>query len=127
MKTIAKLFLMGVIGLPILAGCHSTSSTTPPAALAPGAVNQFDQDSYAALMAAQASLNSLKTSYTNDPVNLASLKAPLNQAIQDYDLAELAYQTYHSAAAAGQATSAQQLAVTTALTLVQTDLKKAGQ
>jgi hypothetical protein len=126
MKTISKLFMLCVVGVSLSGCAHQATTTTPPAALAPGAVNQFDQDSYAALMAAQASLNSLKASYTSDPGGLAALKAPLNQAIADYDIAEIAYQTYHAAALTGSSTTAQQTAVTTALTNVQSDLQKAG-
>jgi hypothetical protein len=96
-----------------LSGCRA-SSPTPP--LAPGAVNSFDQTSYQALMAAQASLTSLKQSVALDPA-LAPLKAPLGQAIQDYNLADVAWQTYHASA-----TAANQAAVTAALTKVQTDV-----
>ncbi len=97
-----------------LAGCKA-STTTPPAALAPGAVNSFDQTAYQTLMTVQATLNSLSSSITNDP-KLAGLKAPLNQAIGDYDLALVAWQTYHAAA-----TTANQAAVAAAVTKVQAD------
>lgn len=124
---LAGSLLLASLSSATLTGCKPATSTTPPAALAPGAVNQFDQDSYATLMAAQASLNSLKQSVAQDPANLASLKPILNQAISDYNIAEAAWQVYHAAAQAGSATTAQQTAVTTSLTAVQSDLKKAGQ
>jgi len=101
-------------------GCKPATSTTPPAALVPGALNSFDQTSYTALMAAQASLNSLDTSYEENPTALASLKPILDQASTDYNIAELAWQTYHAAA-----TTANQAAVTNALNNVQSDLSKA--
>jgi hypothetical protein len=104
--------------LPI-AGCK-TSATTPPAALLPGAVNQFDQTSYATLISVQAALNSLNTSYKANPAGLASLKPILDQAAADYNLAELAWQTYHQAA-----TAANQAAVTSAITKTQSDLLSA--
>jgi len=104
--------------LPI--GCKPATSTTPPTALVPGALNSFDQSSYMALMAAQASLNSLNASYKANPTALASIKTVLDQAAADYNVAELAWQAYHAAA-----TTANQNAVTSALTKVQTDLSSA--
>src|SRR5580698_5535183 len=104
--------------IPML-GCGAVQTTTPPAALAPGALNQFDQDSYKALLALQASLKSLNASYAANPAQLASLKPALDQAATDYNIAELAWQTYHAAA-----TAANQTAVTNALNQVQTDIAK---
>jgi hypothetical protein len=115
------LSLVAAICILPLAGCPSTSSTTPPAALAPGAVNQFDQTSYATLMAVQASLKSLNASYAANPTGLAVLKPVLDQAAADYNLAELAWQTYHVAA-----TTANQAAVTSAITKVQSDMTSAA-
>lgn len=112
---VAAVLLFGALMVP-LSGCRAANSTTPPAALAPGALNQFDQDSYSSLMAAQAALNSLTTSVATDS-NLAILKPTLNQAITDYDVAELAWQTYHAAA-----TAANQTAVTNALNTVNADV-----
>jgi hypothetical protein len=103
-----------------MAGCKAASSTTPPAALVPGAVNQFDQTSYATLMSVQAALKSLNASYAANPTGLAALKTVLDQAAADYNLAELAWQTYHVAA-----TTANQTAVTSAITKVQGDLTSA--
>jgi hypothetical protein len=116
MKKVLASFLLACCIL----GCKPATSTTPPAALAPGALNSFDQTSYTALMAAQASLNSLNSSYKANPAALASLKTVLDQAATDYNVAELAWQTYHAAA-----TSANEAAVTAALTKVQTDLSSA--
>lgn len=117
---LSHLALMAALILPI--GCKATAPTPP---LVPNAVNQFDQDSYKALMAAQATLNSLKASVQSDP-NAASLKPILNQAIGDYNIADVAWQTYHAAAVTASATSAQQQAVTNSLNAVQADLSKAG-
>ena len=98
-------------------GCHSASTTTPPAALAPGALNQFDQTSYQTLLAVQATLNSLEASYKANPTQLATLKPLLDQASTDYNIAELAWQTYHAAA-----TAANQQAVTNAIAKVNSDV-----
>jgi hypothetical protein len=99
-----------------LVGCHATAPTPPPPPLA-GAVNAFDQTSYQTLIAVQATLTSLNNSYKANPTGLASLKAILDQAANDYNLAELTWQTYHTAA-----TAVNQAAVTAALTKVQSDL-----
>ena len=102
--------------LLIPAGCHK-GTTTNPATLAPGAYNQTDQLLYQSLMAAQASLNSLKTAVAKNP----QLKGPLNQAILDYNIAEVAYQTYHASLATNpQASPAQ---VQAAINKVQTDIQ----
>ena len=115
-----KLALLSIfLALPLLAGCGAVQTATPPAALAPGALNQFDQDSYKALLALQASLKSLNASYAANPAQLASLKPALDQAATDYNIAELAWQTYHAVA-----TAANQTAVTNALNKVQTDIAK---
>jgi len=108
------------LSLPLLfGGCKATTATTAPQTLAPGAVNLTDQTIYDALMVAQASLSSLKTSAATVP----SLVPYVNQAITDYNLAEFAWQTYHAALATNQATSP--AAAQAALAKVQTDLSTA--
>lgn len=96
-------------------GCRT--ATAPPPPLITGALNTFDQDSYKTLLAVQASYNSALGSYKANPTGLSALKAPLDQVATDLNLAELAWQTYHAAA-----TAANQAALTTSLTKVQTDL-----
>jgi hypothetical protein len=117
---LAVCFLM----LPL--GCVKATSTTPAAALVPGAVNSFDQTSYTTLMTAQASYNSLLASYKANPTVLASLKAPLDAAAIAINLAEQAWQVYHAVAAATTTTPAQlataQSNVTSSLTAAQTAL-----
>ena len=115
MKRLAILALMALS----LSACKTTTAANP-ATLAPGAYNQTDQLLYQSLMAVQASINSLKTQVT---ANL-SLKVPLNQAIQDYDIAEVAYQTYHAALATNPTTSP--ASVQSAISKVQTDLSSVG-
>ena len=113
-----RLAVAGCLAVALIfpVGCKTATSTTPAAALAPGAVNQFDQTSYQTLLAIQATLNSLNASYKANPTGLAALKGPLDQAATDYNLAYLAWETYHSAA-----TAANQAALTASLTKVQTD------
>lgn len=105
--------LAAALALP-LAGCHSTSAPPPP--LVTGALNQFDQASFQALMAVQATLNSLKTSIEANTA-LAYLKPTINQAITDYNTAQLAYSIYHGAASADN----QQILIT-AIQKVQADV-----
>ena len=115
MKRLAILALMALS----LSACKTTTAANP-ATLAPEAYNQTDQLLYQSMMAVQASINSLKTQVTANP----SLKAPLNQAIQDYDIAEVAYQTYHAALASNPTTSP--APVQSAISKVQTDLNSVG-
>lgn len=103
------------LALPLMFGCRA--ATAPPVPLAPGAVNQFDQTSYQTLLAVQAVYNSLAASYKANPTQLSALKAPLDQAATDYNIAEIAWKAYHAAA-----TTANQTVLTAALTKVQTDI-----
>ncbi len=91
-KAITAIILSAAMLAPM--GCKKAS--TNPAILAPGAVNQFDQQTFAVLAASQATLNSLKAS------NVPEIKTALNDAILAYNTAEAVYQTYHAAAEAGQ-------------------------
>lgn len=115
MKIVSAAILSAAMLIP--AGCMTAS--TNPAKLAPGAVNLTDQTIYDSLMVAQASLNSLKTSAATNP----SLKPYVNQAITDYDVAEAAWQTYHTAASLNPNISS--AAAQSALNKVQADLSAA--
>ena len=112
---LSHLALMAALLVPI--GCKSATAPTPPPPPIAGALNAFDQTSYQTLIAVQATITSLNNSYKANPAGLASLKPILDQAAADYNLAELTWQTYHSAA-----TAANQAAVTASLTKVQSDL-----
>lgn len=113
-KFLAVASLAFLLAAPM--GCKRATAPTP---LAPGAYNKVDQSLYQSLMAAQASLNLLKTEIPANP----ALKAPVNQAILDYNLAEVAWQTYHAALATNP--NASPAAAQTALAKVQTDLSTA--
>lgn len=112
-RAILAATLMCAAIIPI--GCKTASA--PPAPLVTGAVNQFDQDSYKALLAVQASLNSLNASYKANPTALASIRPALDQAAVDYNAAIVLWNAYHAAATAANYTS-----LNTALTKVQLDV-----
>jgi hypothetical protein len=81
-------------------GCANKAATAP----IPGAINSFDQMSYQTLMDAQAGINAIKADIASGKVTLtATQKTVLNQSIQDYDLAQAAWQVYHSGATSNTA------------------------
>jgi len=82
-------FVFGTFAITLsMAGCATKATTLPP-----GALNQFDLTSYESLMGAQAVIESVKTDIANLP---PSAKGPLNRAIESYNIAESAWQSYHS-------------------------------
>ena len=89
------------------------ATATKPTTLPPGAINTFDADSYITLMGAQAVINSVKADIGKLP---PGAKPILNQAIASYNVAEAAWQAYHSGANGNTA------ALTTALTQVSADV-----
>lgn len=112
-RVISALALSAVlcVGSSVMLGCPSATSTTPPAALAPGALNQFDQSTYQALAAAHAFAT---TAAANGSSLSASQKAALNNLIQALNAADVLYAAYHSGAATQAAMQTQLNAVTTA-------------
>jgi hypothetical protein len=87
------LFLFCLL-LPI--GCKTATSTTPPAALAPGALNVFDSATYEALAAAHAFALSAST---NAATLTVTEKSDLNTFITALNAADILYAAYHSGAA----------------------------
>ena len=84
----------------------------------PGAANKFDSDAYDAVLVAHSVIETTKTDLANNafPASIAgNVKAALNDLIKGYNLADEAYQPYHSAALNGTATATQSTAVTNAL------------
>jgi hypothetical protein len=120
-RRITSLLALG-LAIGWVTGCAKATAPTPPPPPLDGAANQFDSDSYKTLVAVQATLNSLNTSYKANPTGLASLKPTLDQAASDYNIAEALWQAYHSAALSGMASTTQQTALSTSLTKVQNDL-----
>lgn len=111
-----RILKIALISLALLvpAGCVKPNATPP--ALAPGAYNRTDQLLYQSLMAAQATIDSLKKSVDANP----QIKPALNQAILDYNVAEVAYQTYHASLLTNP--QASPAPVQAAVAKVQTDL-----
>ncbi len=86
-----------------------------------GAANQFDSNSYLTLVTADSVIQQTKADLAAGtfPANIATtVKASLNGLIEAYDVANPIYIAYHTAALAGQATPAQQAAVTSSLASV---------
>jgi hypothetical protein len=84
----------------------------------PGAVNKFDSDAYDALLVTESVIQSTKADLTNNvfPTSIApNVKDALNYLINSYNVADIAYKAYHSAALAGTVTPVQQANVTTAI------------
>jgi hypothetical protein len=76
--------------------CHSKVVTVP------GSLNTFDSYAYRVLLDAQAAITDFKTSVTSGKLpESPQTKAALNQAIADYNIAEAAYQAWHSAGGKG--------------------------
>jgi hypothetical protein len=95
MKKVA-LFILLILPL----GCKTLTSNTPPSALAPGALNAFDQQAYQTLSAAHA----FAVSASGNAATLTTTeKADLNSFIAILNTADVLYQAYH----AGTATQAQ--------------------
>jgi hypothetical protein len=104
--TIAGLFLV-----LYLAGCAARP-------LHPGAINAFDSASFDSLTVVKGVIDSTRTDLANNafPSSIAgSVKTALNALIQSYNIADVAYQAYHTAAIAGTATPEQQADVQTKL------------
>jgi|HubBroStandDraft_1064217.scaffolds.fasta_scaffold03153_12 hypothetical protein len=97
----------------LLMGCAKNTSTPIP-----GAANTFDSQSYLSLVTADSVIETTKADLAAGkfPASIAgNVKTALNALIQSYDVANPVYVAYHNAALAGTATTAQQTAVTTAL------------
>lgn len=112
MRTIPATLALAVL----LAGCAAH-------AVHPGAANKFDSDSYDAVLVTHNLIETTKTDLANNafPAAIAgNVKTALNDLIKAYDIADTAYTTYHAAALAGTATSAQQSALTNDLAALNT-------
>jgi hypothetical protein len=110
--------LLGMLLLcAVLAGCSANPKPVT------GSANQFDSDSYLALLTTDNVIQSTKAALAagSFPVSVApTVKTALNALIKAYDVADPVYITYHNAALAGSSTPAQQAAVTSALANVNT-------
>jgi len=114
MRRMVTVVLLAVALLTPLSACHKAVTAAP----VPGAVNTFDSTIYRALMDAQAAINSFKSDVAAGNVTeTPALKTALNQAITDYNAANMLWQAYHTAA--GTTSSAP---VQAAVTQLQTDV-----
>jgi hypothetical protein len=91
-------------------GCANRAATAP----IPGAANQFDSNTYLALATAKGGIDQAKVELANGAFSATispKVKEAINYAVQSYNIADVTYQAYHTAALSGQATPAQQSAV----------------
>ena len=89
----------------------------------PGSANAFDSSSYLSLVTTDSVIQSAKADLAASklpPSVAGNVKTALNGLIQAYNIANVSYQAYHTAALSGQATADQQFAVQTGLANVQT-------
>lgn len=114
-----KLALLSIfLTLPIV-GCHSTTATTPPAALAPGYSSQADQTLGQSLAAITAFRDQEKINYAGLSVTMQAQEKPyLNSLIDATNVANATYVAFHS----GTATLAQAQSAMTAAQNAQTAL-----
>lgn len=99
-------------------GCGTQAAKAP----IPGSVNQFDSDTYLALVTAYNIIESTKSALANNqfPASIAgNVKTAVNDLVKAYNAADASYLIYHNAALAGTATAAQQSTVTGNLAQVQ--------
>jgi hypothetical protein len=107
--------LVMAVGMLSLSGCQKTVAAPAPPLV--DQINTFDGDTYRSLILVQASLDSLKADIAKNS-QLAYLQPSVDQAGQQYNVAMLAWKTYHAAA-----TAANQQAAAQALARVQASVK----
>jgi len=113
---LAVLALLAAVALASCAGSYQVH---------PGAVNVFDSQAYDSLLVAHATIESTKADLAGNVFTASlvpAIKKALNDLIAGYNVADAAYQAYHTAAVAGTATTAQANAVTDGLASVSTGL-----
>jgi hypothetical protein len=95
-RALFSLILLPLLILP-LAGCPAASSTTPPAALAPGYTSQVDQQMGQALAALRAGDYAATTAYLSlTPAQQAAEKTALNNFTSAVNTADTLYLAYHA-------------------------------
>lgn len=110
--------MLAIGGVTVIGGCAKT--VTVPI---PGSANTFDSSSYLTLVTTDNVIQTAKADLAAGkfPASISgNVKTALNDLIQSYNVANIAYQAYHTAAMANQATPAQATAVTNSLNNVQT-------
>lgn len=82
--------------LVVTLACHTKITTVP------GQLNTFDAYAFRVLMDAQAAIQDFKFSIEKAQLpDTPQTKNALNQAINDYNLAEAAYQAWHASGGTG--------------------------
>lgn len=95
-------------GIGWLAGCKQVTASTPAAPVLAGACNQADATMYQTLVFAQGSLLNLKATLASPQTSastVTTLTPYYNDAKTAYNLAEVAWQTYHAACVANPSAS----------------------
>lgn len=110
-----KIITLIVLGLTLsLVGCLKNSARAP----IPGAANQFDSDTYLTLSTAKGAIDQAKQELANGAFSATiapHVKDAINKAVKVYNVADVTYQAYHTAALSGKATFTQQDAVSNSL------------
>lgn len=120
-RRLSYLLILGVIFSSLTWG-GACSASKGVQANVPGAANSFDSSTYLVLVATDSVIQTTKSDLSVGafPTSvMGNVKTALNGLIQAYNVCDIAYQSYHTAALAGQATAAQQAAVTTSLNNMQ--------
>ena len=100
-------------------GCFKASAPIP------GSANAFDSNTYLSLVTAKGVIDQAKADLAASafpPAIAAKVKTAVNDAVNAYNIADLTYQQYHTAAIANAATVAQQVATTSAVNNLQTEV-----
>ena len=119
-RALLSLILLPLLVLP-LAGCPAASSTTPPAALAPGYSTALDQQLGQALAALRAGDYAATTSYLAlTPAQQAAEKTALNNFTAAVNAADVLYLAYHAGVTVANPNPPSQAQVTAAITAATT-------
>lgn len=95
-----KTLILAVLLLLPMAGCKTAKTSVPAAPALAGSCNPADSAMYQTLIFAQGSLLNLRATLADPstaPATIQALKPYVSQAVSAYNLAEVAWQTYHAA------------------------------
>ena len=116
--------ILAALALAVSMTACSIGTPVNPATLPPGFYNSTDLGLYKALVAVEGTLSNLRATIVNPATTAQTvdvLKPYLNQAITDYDIAEVAWQTYYATLASNP--NASTANVQSAIAKVQNDLQ----
>ncbi len=93
---------IAMVAVTLIAMTLATGCAKKAVAPVPGQLNTFDAYAYRVLADSQAAINDFKASVASGKVaETPALKTVLNQAITDYNAANMAYQGWHAAGGGG--------------------------